>query len=380
MQSNIGATAVALLALVSLARPVAAQNLDLSEMAAALALPVITDAATATHTSIIVTNTSANTVVLGFEVLSGDPLDNWSSNSFICLVTGNETTEIYITPDGAGGSLLSFECSASDADQHSPLGDLNIPRVEPAAAGKGILWVYTANLAGTVTSNNVLVGDATIINYSTGQAWSAGAIPFQGKDAFAQSGDQTFRFDGLEYAKFPSLLTTNFHAPTDGIGGGVDAALVLFTLDGSTGGIGSPTPTPAAMVSVDFFNDDERLRDTALTFDCFTIIELSALDARFIRSNLGSRIGHMQLRPQPVARNDLAHDQLFDAGTLSFGVRTAPVHGWIFQEIWDFNLSTDFDKDGLTPIASPAAFARTLGQGVFALTPSPGDTPTFNAQ
>jgi hypothetical protein len=87
----------------------------------------------------------------------------------------------------------------------------------------------------------------------------------------------------------------------------------------------------------------------------------------------------MNIRPVPVTRADLAHDAAFDGG-FPAGARNTPVHGWILQEIWDVNLNTDFDEAGTTPIANPAVFARTLGQGIFAHTPTPGDTPVLNAQ
>ena len=109
--------------------PAGAQNLDLDEMAAALALPIITGGqapnpiknttgdvviptvATAV-TLATVTNGKSTPVLLKLDAISGDPGtpfvggDTWQSDSFDCLLTGRETVltqSVSVLADGSDG-------------------------------------------------------------------------------------------------------------------------------------------------------------------------------------------------------------------------------------------------------------------------------------
>jgi hypothetical protein len=364
-----------------------AQNLDLDAVGALLALPILTRASPEGDriTSLTVANASSLPVVLSIQVLSGDPEDLWRSNSFSCVLSGDEVTQFLIFPFGSDGSQAFFECSTPEAHAHSEPAALNLRREEVLLAREGIFFVSLEGLDGTSRSSNVLRGSATVIDFADSSAYQLGAIPFQGGDVLAQDGDHRYRFDGLEYAHFPSFLVTPFHAPTWETvevelpeGGtelvpqpGLEGSLVLFTLDGSTGG-----SAPRVSLKVDFWNDDELRRNTDFSFRGFTVVPLEDIDSRFAAPYLGSAVGHLQLTPRVTAVSDLAHDLQFD-GPTGDGVRRVPVHGWLVQHLHPGGILRTLDTE-TPPATGSSAWGRTLAQGAFGLVPSRGDIPTLN--
>jgi hypothetical protein len=332
-------------------------NLNLDEVAAALALPVLTgSAALPLQTNIVVTNASSSGVTLVINVLSGDPGENCESASFSCHVTARETTLFTYINNGNGTSTVTFECSAEGANANSPFGDLNIPRAEVVSAENGIMWIALEDPAdGQTTLRNAIFGDAVVFDGTLGVAHAVGAVPFQGRDALAPGrGDRQYRFDDVEYAAFPSVLASNFIAPIPGI---LSGDLVLFTLDLTIGGF----PPPRSRLKVNFYDDDEKVRNNSHEFTCFDIVALTTVDPRF--GTLGSQSGHLDLTPQPTSALNTAHDGQF--GTAD-GVRNTPVHGWLTQTV-------------LLP-GGPGAWARTLAQSTIAHTPFGTDVPVLNAQ
>ena len=298
--------------------PAAAQNLDLDEVGAALALPIVTGPDTATE--IVVTN-AGNATRLHLVVLSGDAEDRWQAQNFDCEVTRNETTLFVFSSDGAGGSLLTYECLDDN-------GDSTLFEDVPLAAATGIFFVSLEDpVSGQTVNTNQIFGDAAVIDFGVGTAYSVGAIPFQGKSITAGVADRKYRFDNVEYSAFPSKLATNFLAPREDAEAVVDAELILFTLDGSTG---SPPPPPA-QVSIKFYNDDEKVHSAGHAFDCFDIVALTQIDPRFAEPALGSEAGHLVLTPQTVTYPNLAHDATFSGAGNVLGVRKPPVHGWLVQ-------------------------------------------------
>jgi hypothetical protein len=373
------AAAVLAAPLAMTAVPASAQNLDLVEVGAALALPVITDLddfvgeGDMSWTSIIITNTSSTGIRLGFQVLSGDSEDDWNANSFDCPLSGNETTHFLIEPNRDGTSTIYFECSVPGATSDSPSA-LNVKRTERVDAMNGVFFAFVQDAFGEVVSNDVLIGTATIVDFETETAYSVDAVPFQGGDILAQDGNRTFQFDGLEYAQFPSMLLTQFHAPDSK----VNAYLILFTLDGTTGA------APDVELKVDFWNDDELKRNADYDFDCFDIVALEDIDPRFRRESLGSSVGHLKITPKVASQEDeaRAHDIVHGDGNQ---VRRVPVHGWILQEILPggqlrTSSTASDDTEVKTPrIADPASYARNLYQNQFSLVPFGGDVVTFEA-
>ena len=298
--------------------PAAAQNLDLDEVGAALALPIVTGPDTATE--IVVTNAGSATR-LHLVVLSGDAEDRWQAQNFGCEVTRNETTLFVFSSDGASGSLLTYECLDDN-------GDSTLFEDVPFGAATGIFFVGLEDPAsGQTVNTNQIFGDAAVIDFGVGSAYSVGAIPFQGMSITEGVADRKYRFDNVEYSAFPSKLATNFLAPREDAEAAVDAELILFTLDGST----DNPPPPPARVSIKFYNDDEMVHSAGHAFDCFDIVALTQIDPRFAASALGSKAGHLVLTPQTVTYPNLAHDAAFSGAGNVLGVRRPPVHGWIVQ-------------------------------------------------
>ncbi len=324
-------------------------NLQLDEMAAALALPFL--AGPAVTTEIVVTNGLAEGITLQVLVINGDEGEEWDTASFACRVTARETTWFVITDRGEDGGAIDFECSTTDADADSAPEDLNLARRELIDARSGIFFVSVAQLGQTV-SKNAIFGDATIFDALAGDAFSVGAIAFQGIDALNQDGDLQFRFDGLEYAEFPASLATDFLAPD----ASTTAELILFTLDGTA----DFTPVPIEL-RVLFYNDDETERDASFDFDCFAILPLNQIDPRLSFAGLGSRAGHITLEAR-TASVGTAHEL---TGTGQDGFRSSPAHGWIVQ--------THLRQGEV------AASARTLAQSTVPHVPLAGDVVNLNA-
>ena len=386
-RAHLTKVVIAALALGLSAAPAVAQNLDLDEVAAALALPVITGAdpldplaISGPTTEIVITN-AGNAVRLHVTLIDSE---DWSEVDFSCEVTKNETTLFTFEPptlanDSATNSLLTYEC----LDEN---GDSKLFEKVPVDIVNGIMFVSIEDpVSGQTINTNQIFGDFTVIDFGSGLAYSAGAIPFQGKTITSGVADRDFRFDNIEYSAFPSKLATNFIAPDAGGVAGmqeVDAELILFSLDGTVQGLGLG---PIVSLSIKFFNDDEMVFSTGHTFPCFDIVRLEDIDSRFETTALGSPAGHLVLTPQVATQPDLAHDASFDPGPMNvIGVRKSPVHGWLVQTAF-MGASVGYPPTGFPPpaagptLAGNAAWARPLAQSQTAMVPHTGDTPTLRA-
>ena len=384
-----------------------AQNLDINELAAAVALPVLTGGhppntlkfsqggvvlgAASSINLLTITNARSVPTVLKIEVISGDPNgpaggDQWQSDSFNCLLTGRETVTFLVTPNPgpSPGSIIYGECTNSNG-----VGNNNV--FFAAKAANGIFWAAAADpLPGTVppfvVSQDILLADAVVIDTATGKAFSFGAIPFQAGTG-ANNGDMIYKFDGLEYRKWPATVATNFIASSDvGSNTNIRGELVLFTLDGSTTALAPPRVSMAGLC----FNDDEVSFDFSHTFDCFDVIAISDMSANCSQPFLGSLSGHLILMPQQVGTggND-SHDATFGDGN---NFRRRPVHGWIVQDIVGPGVAVLAGQPTALPAppgqpnqiavqAPPVAWARPLSQGRTDLMPFLADKdPTLDAE
>ena len=396
---KLNAVALATLVATSLSASAGAQNLNLDEMASALALPIVTGAyegnflknssgdvvitSQSAVTLATITNGKTTPVRLKLDLISGDPgsyhgSDAWQSTSFECDLTGRETTTFAFIPPGAGnhgspgsgGSELYVECS--DLNDNDTEGR---PRALFTNVQNGVLFAAVADPAsGEVVSEDVIFGDAVVVDYALGQAYSFEAIAFQAGQG-QNDGDKVYYFDNQEYAKFPAVLATNFIAPQSP--DYINAELILVTLDGGTGNV----PTPRARLGGLAYNDDEEFFDFQWEFDCFDIVSLLDIDPNFDFQpgsvlGLGSMSGHLQLVPQPVATANDAHDAEFGDGN---NVRRRGVHGWIVQNVTDGSALVIADNpiDGTPEIGSGiggfAAWGRPLSQSTTALIPFLGD-------
>ena len=57
---------------------------------------------------------------------------------------------------------------------------------------------------GNTVTDNVLLGEEVIVNYTDGSAFSIPAIPFQGNTG---DGNREYKFDDAEYAKLEKPLS-----------------------------------------------------------------------------------------------------------------------------------------------------------------------------
>jgi hypothetical protein len=279
-----------------------AQNLELADLAAALTLPVITGGQQQSPAITLdtVTNGSSRPVLLRVDVISADSAGfgdggRWQSDSFDCLLTGRETTTFLFVASGTG-STVYVECSTPLATD-GPFAD---NKVRGLRAANGVMFVAAADPAtGRTVSQDLIFGDAVVIDIGGGRTFSFGAIPFQAGGGY-NNGDKIYSFDGKEYARFPSVLAAQ--------SGG---ELILFTLDGTTG---NPQPPRVALSGL-AYGDDGASSDFQLQFDCFDIV-----------ASAGGGAAHLVLVPQPVGTpgTDL-HDAQFGDGNNS---RRRAVHGW----------------------------------------------------
>jgi len=373
MRSAIGAVLVLGMSL-GLVTTATAQNANLDEVAAALTLPVITELEYDIVTFNVVTNVSPQAKVLHINLIDGY---DWKAANFSCYVTASETTLFKFLPKDGRRLEVRFECTnplTGAAEEFSDTIDME----------EGVMFVALEDPeSGQTINENAIFGDSVVINFRDGSAWSVGAVSHQGEDPQAIGvDDRDYRFDGVEYANFPGVLATNFLAPTTGDRTrkreqrdriGVDAVLVLFTLDGT---VGDGAYGPQAKLSITFYNDDERPFSTSHLFDCFDIVALEWIDSRFFADDLGSEVGHMFMTPEIIQQDNATHDFLFDGpATNGFdGMRRTPVHGWIVQTLYENFWVGDSDLQS----AGNAAFARTLNQGTMAIVPSQGDVPTLS--
>ncbi len=365
-------------ALVSLlAGPVSAQNLDLDEMAAALALPIITQTQFPNPlksppegllsvrpfvTLATVTNGKSDAVLLKVDMIGGDAGGGWQSTSFECLLTGRETTTfVFVRERIDDPARLYVECSAGSDPEGAPTA--LFPNL-----GNGILFIAAADPdSGEVISEDVVFGDAIVADFRAGKAYSFGAIGFQaGNDQ--NDGDKVYAFDGGEYSRFPAVLAANFIAPTPF--GELDAELILFTLDGTVGN----QPVPRVKLGGYGYNDDEVAFDFSWEFDCFDIVALDDINDNYTYTGgvlgLGSISGHLELVPQPIAAaGPDAHDAEYGDANNS---RKRGVHGWIVQNVDGTLVPYDEPIEGAPKVvvnSGPAAWGRPLAQSTTALIP-----------
>jgi hypothetical protein len=154
-------------------------------------------------------------------------------------------------------------------------------------------WKYgfvTANtqdpITGEATTNNYLLGEEVVIDYTNGSALSVSAVSFQGKNG--GNGDTRFAFDDDEYGKLPKVVAADFIAPTlDALRQSlglplIDASLTLFTL-----GFDRQYP-PEVDCSVTGYDAFEHDFSTSFKFGCWTHIRLQDIHPEFAFPNLGN--------------------------------------------------------------------------------------------
>jgi hypothetical protein len=272
-------SALATMAVAGLAGGAFAQQLNINELGALQAIPFLTSSTVSTKA--VLTNGAGGDRSLHFDVINGDPSENWDVESFQCDLTARETVEITFTNDGSGGSDITFECDAVEGVDIAFGGDAGSDGTISSDAERGVLVVTVQDALGATTSENVLFSDFTIYDSGSGEAASAPATSIQG--AGANDGNRTYTFNGLEYAQFAAASATNYHPPATNGG-----QLLIFTLDGTTGA------GPWVRVRVLWYDDDEHVEDDAFRFQCFDVVDYNTIAPGLAALDTA---GHMELIP-----------------------------------------------------------------------------------
>ncbi len=262
--------------------------LNLNELAAGSAIPFVTTAS-GVSTEAVITNAGANLITLHFDLINGDPGETWHTNSFVCDLTSRETVQITFTNDLSGGSEVTFECDVEPGSD--PAGTSTNPAIISSNAERGVLWVTIQNDVGVTVADNILFADFTIVDAMNAESYSATAAGFQG--FIVNDGNRDYKFDGLEYSKFPAALATNYLPPASNPG-----ELLVFTLDGKS------NVAPAVLVNLLWFDDDENFQNDSFNFECFDVISYSD-----IAPGLGTLAtpGHLEMFPVDTFQNFSPH-------------------------------------------------------------------------
>jgi hypothetical protein len=216
--------------------------------------------ATATNiqTYVTVTNDKSTPVNAHVEVIGGEfcgdcnmdlPLTGFQTKLLILrrqLITGGYRTVVLDTAD----DVYLTAC----LEKHGfVVVTLEAPGVEPRRT----------------LGENMLHGDEVVVDLTTGAAFQVGAISVQGVGP--NDGDRNYRFDNLEYAAFPSIVTANFWTPSST----VDPHLILFNVDFKTG------IAPTTNCSINYVDNQENMKSASYNFGCWTDTKLTDLAAGF---------------------------------------------------------------------------------------------------
>ncbi len=349
-------------------------------LGAALVLPWETDDVTASKLTIgTITNALENMpITLHVTILD----EEWNSTNFDCPLTPSETTAFVFSYDtNRDTSRVETECSRLGVIGPDP-GQTNDYVTRTLNGTRGVMFVSVecqidgtracpgGTLGNRTRGINALLGDATVIDFGQGYAYSVNAIHIQNGQQ-ANNGDRLYQFDGNEYTQFPSALATNFISPSDT---GIAANLILFTLDGTTN---DSQPINFA-VTGNAYDDDENPTSGGQEFDCYANVALEDIFGfNVIREESGSSVGHLELIVVGVGGQVDSNETNPLTGDAT-GHRVRGVHGWLVQHITQ---GADLgDDDNVPDFLDSGAWARTLVQGNFQVVSSGTDVPTLNAR
>jgi hypothetical protein len=242
---------------------------DLNEVGALLVFPTIIvsdgvhdNAQGDLETFVTITNAGPEDVVAHISYINGEADSNQYCYEcdFQIPLTGNDTETLVITKGATGIHIVAEDLYL----------DMSCPWPY------GMLVVALEDEDGNTISDNVLLGEEVVVNYTQGTAFSIPAIPFQGS---SNDGNREYDFDDAEYAKMPRIVAADFLAPD--INARAVAALSLFTL-----GFERQFP-PLTDCSVIGFDANEHPFSSSFQFGCWTYFNLCDVSPEFCHPNLG---------------------------------------------------------------------------------------------
>jgi hypothetical protein len=231
-------------------------------------------------TYITVTNDKSSPVNAHIEVIDGKKCDDCN---FDLPLTGFQTKRLWFDRRDIGGG--TWATVILDASPHSSDPDPNVPEILHACPGQHGFIVVSLEAPGveprTTLGENMLHGDEVVVNVTIGGAVQVGAIAVQGVGP--NNGDRHFKFDNMEYAAFPSIVTGNFWAPNDY----VDPRLILFNVNFETG------MKPETWCSINYVNAEEDRASDDYHFDCWAEKRLVDIAPGFHENILGTANGFL---------------------------------------------------------------------------------------
>jgi len=229
-------------------------------------------------TYISVTNDKNLPIVAHFEIIGDVVCDDCS---FDLLLTPYQTKRLLLDRQSIGQTQFT---AVLDASGHSETGD--VPVLTACSEPEGFVVVTTEDpnqVDAYTLGENVLHGDLVIVDLSDGTSSQMGAIAVQAVGP--NDGNRWIEFDGLEYAKFPNIVTGNFWSPN----ASVEPRLVLFNVDFETGEV----PVDLNECDINYVNAEEDRFNADHNFDCYSRINLRDLAPGFIEDILGTANGFL---------------------------------------------------------------------------------------
>jgi hypothetical protein len=348
--SVLRAMVAATIALSLWAAPAAAQNAiagGTNTLSAALAMPFdVGDPLPAMRiTQATVVNRApfaAVGLVNSLHVLFISP--DFNARQVACPINFNQTVDfVFARNPSTGTPEVSYSCWNPSTSTVVPQPALALP------SSQGIMYVSYEDRVGPPLLPGgrarlvaAIYGDATVIDFMQGFAYSFDAINFQGaalptavgNPPFFNNRNRQFLFNGgpgagLEYSAFPANLSTNYVLPTAPFGTpGVSASLVLFTLDGTIGS------SPNARIFTTFFTSTGGLGVAGPAIIMDEAYQVEDLAPLFTPPAPAPVTAQINLAPTAVVRSDPLHDAAPPLGLGNGdGIRTTPVHGWVVQAV-----------------------------------------------
>jgi hypothetical protein len=258
-------------------------------------------------------------------------------------LTGFDTETLVLTPNGVWTDVRN-----GDADYRDPGSGQFGTRTCPYTEGMLVAWPEES--PGDPGSDNRLFGDAVVVNYTDGYAYSLPAHAIQ-----SDTGDpsvRSFEF-GQDYASFPRVVATNFFAPT--LSNAPNAELVLFTLDFRRQ---HPPEVDCSLTGVDA---NENSFSSSILFGCWERVDLCRdVDPEFCYPNLGLDAGADAHTHGWLALScEVDHDG--DDGQSDW--RDGGVHGALIQRARSGTVLRKNDDPGFEVVGA-SAWARLLFQSV----------------
>lgn len=315
-------------------------GIGLNEVGAVLVYPAIVGIA-GQETFVTVTNAGSMAVVAHVSYINGDERAVGAGGAGYCsecnfdiALTGNDT-ETLVIHETASGIAVESEDSALSMSCPFPFGMI-VVNVETPATGQ-------------VLTDNVLLGEEVVVDYTQGSTFSLPAIPLQGGNG--GNYDRNLAFDDQEYGKLPRIVAANFIAPDlVAAAGQVTAQLALFTL-----GFERQYP-PAVDCAVVGRDAQEHAFSSSFHFGCWTMLDLCAISPEFCYPNLGL-LGNGDTHGWFLldCRVDQDHNGSFEVH--------GGVHGAIIQTATS-GATIRRGTPGAASMSSRIAWARLLSQSV----------------